>query len=121
MNSITTQELAVQLKAAIEAADLATIHNELFAETVESIEPQFAPIPHAKGIDQVKEKARLFGGNLKEMHSRSISDEVLVSGDHISLGMSFDATLQDGNRMQISELIVYQVAEGKVVREQIFY
>ncbi|MEM9329391.1 MAG: nuclear transport factor 2 family protein [Bacteroidota bacterium] len=118
---MTTQVLAEKLRQCIADTDIATIHNELFAENVESIEPQFAPLPHAKGLQQVKQKADLFGGNLKELHSKDVSREVVISGDHISLGMSFDATLQDGNRMQLSEVIIYRVEDGKIVSEQFFY
>jgi hypothetical protein len=117
---MSNQALAQKLHKAINEVDLATIHNELFAENVESIEPHFEAMPHAKGISQVKEKANMFGGSIKELHNRKLS-EPLVSGDHISLGMSFDATLKDGNRMQLSELIVYKVVDGKIVSEQIFY
>lgn len=117
---MSNQALAQKLHKAINETDLATIHNELFAENVESIEPQFEAIPHAKGIAQVKEKANMFGDSIKELHSKILS-EPLVSGNHISIGMSFDATLKDGNRMQLSELIVYKVADGKIVSEQIFY
>lgn len=113
--------LAQKLRQAVDDTDLATIHNEIFAESIESIEPQFAPLPHAKGLAQVKEKANMFGGNLKELHSKTVEKEVVVSGNLISLEMSFDATLQDGNRMQLSEVIVYTVEGGKVVKEQIIY
>lgn len=118
---MNTKEIAVQLKSAIEATDLATIHNELFAKEIASVEPQFPPLPLAKGIEQVQEKAKLFGGNIKELHSKSVADEVLVAGNFIALGMSFDATLQDGNRMQLSEIIVYEVKDGKIISEQFFY
>ncbi|NER82980.1 MAG: nuclear transport factor 2 family protein [Leptolyngbya sp. SIO1D8] len=118
---MSNQELAQKLHKAIVDTDLATIHNELFSKDVESIESQFPLMPHAKGIDQVKEKANLFGGNIGELHSKSVSDEVVVSGDYISMGMSFDATLKDGNRMQISEIVVYRVNDGKIISEQFFY
>ena len=118
---MTTQEIATKLRTAIEATDLDTIHNELFSEQVESIEPQFPPLPHAKGLDQVKEKAKIFGGNIKALHSKSVTEDVVVTGNFISLGMSFDATLQDGNRMQLSEVILYEVKDGKIISEQFFY
>ncbi len=117
---MTTQELAEKLRKAIQQTDLPLIHNELFSEDIESIEPQFGPMPHAKGITEVKEKANMFGGNIKELHSKNVT-EAVVSGNHISLGMSFDATLKDGNRMQLSEMILYKVEDSKIVSEQFFY
>jgi len=118
---MTTQEVATKLHGAIMAFDIESIHRDLFAEGIESIEPGFTPLPYAKGIQQVEEKAKLFGGNLKELHQRTVSDSPMVSGNHISLGMSFDATLQDDSRLKVSELIVYEVQDGKIIKEQIFY
>ncbi|MEM7552080.1 MAG: nuclear transport factor 2 family protein [Bacteroidota bacterium] len=115
------RELAEKLKKAIEQTDLETIHSEIFSEDIESIEPNFEPLPYAAGIKQVKEKAQMFGGNIQELHSKSITEEVTVSGDYIALGMAFDATLKDGNRMKLEELVVYRVKDGKVISEQIFY
>ncbi len=118
---MTNQALAKKLQQAIIDTDLELIHNELFSPDIESIEPQFAPMPHAKGLSEVQAKAQLFGGNIQALHQKNVSDEVIVSGDHISLGMSFDATLKDGQRLQLSELIVYKVADGKIISEQFFY
>lgn len=117
---MTTQQVAHKLRQAIVDTDLATIHDDLFAPGVESIEPQFAPLPHAKGIAQVQEKAQMFGGSIEKLHSREVTEPV-VSGDYISLGMSFDASLKDGNRLQLSEMILYKVQEGRIVSEQFFY
>ena len=114
---MSVQELAGRLREAIVNFDLDTIHNELFSEKVESIEPQFAPMPHAKGIQQVKEKAAAFGGSIEKMHSREISEDVLVSGNQIALGMSFDASLKDGSRVQLAEIITYKVEDGKFIEK----
>ena len=118
---MTTQQVAEKLRTAVLAFDLESIHRDLFASDIQSIEPGFAPMPHARGIAEVQQKAQLFGGALKELHTRTVSDTLEVSGDHFSMGMSFDATLHDHSRMQISEIIVYQVKDGKIVLEQFFY
>ena len=118
---MTNLELGQKLRDAVEATDLDNILSNYFSEDIESIEPAFTPLPHAKGIEQLKEKWNLFTGAIKEMHSKSVSKEVIVQGDLIVLGMSFDATFQDGNRMQLSEIIVYEVKDGKIISEQFFY
>ena len=118
---MSNQALAARLRQAILDTDLATIHGELFSSDVESIEPGFAPLPHAKGIEQVKAKANMFGGNIKELHSKAVSDQVIVTGKYISLGMAFDFTAQDGSRHQMDEIVVYKVADGKIISEQFFY
>jgi len=118
---MSNQALAQKLRQAIIDTDLATIHGELFSEKVESIEYEFTPMPHAKGIEQVKEKANMFGGNIKELHSKTVSDQVIVSDKYIALGMAFDFTAQDGSRNQMEEIVVYKTEDGKIVSEQFFY
>ncbi|WP_338764461.1 nuclear transport factor 2 family protein [Bernardetia sp. ABR2-2B] len=118
---MSVNQIAQKLHTAIIAMDMDTIHNTLFSDSIESIEPNFPPMSHAKGIEQVKEKAKMFGGNIKELHKREIDEKIIVAGNYISLGMSFDATLQDGNRMQLSELVIYKVEDDKIVSEQFFY
>lgn len=118
---MSNQTLAKRLRQAIIDSDLATIHGELFSEKVESIEPEFTPIPHAKGIHQVKEKAKMFGGNIKELHSKSVSDQVIATDKYIALEMSFDFTAQDGSRNQMEEIVVYKTEDGKIISEQFFY
>lgn len=118
---MTTQDLAQKLRDAVEATDLDTIGSELFSIDVESIEPAFTPMPHAKGLAQVKEKWGMFGGNIKEMHSKTVSSEVIVQGDLIVLGMSFDYTNPNDERIQQDELILYKAKDGKIIGEQFFY
>ena len=118
---MTTQELAIKLRDAVEATDLDTIGGELFASEVESIEPAFEPLPHAKGLQQVKEKWGMFGGAIKEMHGKEVSKDIIVQGDLIVLGMSFDYTNVNDERVQQDELVVYRAQDGKVVSEQFVY
>jgi len=118
---MTNLELAKKLRDAVEATDLDTIGKELFAEEIESIEPAFTPLPHAKGMAQVKEKWGMFGGAIKEMHSKSVSKEVIVQGDLIVLGMSFDYTNQNNERIKQDELVAYKTRDGKIVSEQFIY
>ena len=114
---MTTQQVADKLHEAVVALDIETIHRDLFAANIESIESTFAPMPHAKGIEQVEPNSL---GEISRNCTRGQYRRPCI-GDFISLGMSFDATLQDGNRMQLSELIVYKVENGKIVLEQFFY
>ncbi|HAA12900.1 MAG TPA: hypothetical protein DCE41_14885 [Cytophagales bacterium] len=121
MQKMTTEELANRLRDAVAATDLDTISTELFAEEVESIEPTFSPLPHAKGLAQVKEKWGLFGGAIKEMHGKTVSEEVIVQGNLIVLGMSFHYTNPKDERVQQDELIVYKTKDGKIISEEFIY
>jgi predicted ester cyclase len=49
------------------------------------------------------------------------SDGPYVHGDTFLIRMSIDVTPKGGTRMQMSEVVAYKVADGKVVEERYFY
>jgi len=63
----------------------------------------------------------MFGGAIKELHSKTVSKEVIVQGDIIVIGMSFDYTNPYDERVQQDELIIYKIKDGKIISEQFFY
>ena len=54
------------------------------------------------------------------MHGGSVSDPVVADG-WFSVSMGIDATYKDRGRQAMREICVYQVRDGKIVREQFFY
>ncbi len=117
---MTNQELAQKLRDAVEATDFATVKG-FFSTEIESIEPAFTPYPHTKGMEELDKKWSMFSGAIKEMHSKSVSKEVIIQGDIITLGMSFDYTNQNNERVQQDELVIYRVKDGQIISEQFFY
>ena len=116
-----TEQFAEKFRETVEAGDLDKIVQEYFSPNFESIEPAFTPFPHTKGLSQLKEKWEVFRGNIKEMHSRKVSKELVVQGDKIALGMSFEYTNPVDKRIQQDEIILYKVKDGKIISEQFFY
>ena len=47
--------------------------------------------------------------------------EPLVGGNHISLAMGMDVSMKGMGRMKMDEVVVYEVKDGKIVKEQFFY
>jgi ketosteroid isomerase-like protein len=96
---------------------------ELYADDAESIEAPGA-FPgtqgHAKGMAAIREKSRDFNADIEEMHGGTVGDPI-VAGNWFSLVMTMDATFKSRGRMQMEEICVYQVRNGKIVREQFFY
>ena len=73
-----------------------------------------------KGIDAVKEKGKWWTEN-HEVHSAN-AEGPLVAGNHFCVRFKMDVTNKpSGKRMQMDEQAVYQVADGKVLREEFFY
>ena len=53
------------------------------------------------------------------MHSTKVS-EPLVAGNSIALTLTMDVTMKGRPRETISELCVYEVKNGKIIKEQFF-
>jgi hypothetical protein len=44
-----------------------------------------------------------------------------VAGDYFAISMGYDATHKTAGRLQLDEIALYHVKNGKVVSEQFFY
>jgi ketosteroid isomerase-like protein len=94
--------------------------DELFADDAESIEPPHAQMPSVKGIEAIREKGKAFDETVLENHGVYVSEPV-VAGNHFAVTMGMDVTFKDGNRVNMEEVAVYKVENGKIVSEQFFY
>jgi ketosteroid isomerase-like protein len=45
----------------------------------------------------------------------------VIAGNWFSIAMTMDVTMTGHGRMDMREICVYQVRDGKVAREQFFY
>jgi hypothetical protein len=73
--------------------------------------------PEKRGIDQVRGKTEWWLQNM-EMHSVKVSGP-FVAHDHFVVHYDIDVTNKASKeRMQMSEVGVYTVKEGKVLREE---
>jgi SnoaL-like domain len=117
----TTQEVANRMNELFKENKWTEVQEELFAENAVSIEP-----PHSKGLQTVeglaaiKKKAEDFNNMVEEMHGGWCSDP-LVGGNFISFAMGIDATYKGMGRQNMEEIAVYEVKDGKIVKEQFFY
>jgi hypothetical protein len=56
---------------------------------------------------------------IEQMHSQAVSDPV-VAEHAFACTMSMDVTMKGQGRMQMTELCVYVVKDGKIVSEQFY-
>jgi ketosteroid isomerase-like protein len=118
---MTTQDVANRFNELAQTGQWDKIQDELFAADAVSIEPEHSPgLTSAKGIDAIKEKGKKFGEMVEEMHG-GYSNEPQVAGNHFVVVMGMDVTMKGMGRMKMDELAVYQVTDGKIVKEQFFY
>ena len=121
INFMTTQEIANRMAELFKENKWMEVQDKLFAENAVSIEP-----PHSQGLKTVeglaaiKQKGEQFNSMVEEMHGGWVSD-LIVAGNYITCGMGMDATMKGSGRMKMEEVCVYEVKDGKIVKEQFFF
>ena len=118
---MTTQDVANRFHELAQTGQWEQIQNELFAHDAVSIEPANSPgMKTAEGIDAIKQKGKQFEEMVEEMHG-GFSEKPCVAGNHFAVAMGMDVTMKGQGRSKMDEIAVYEVHEGKIVKEQFFY
>jgi hypothetical protein len=119
---MTTQQIADRLAEICRQGDFKKAQQELFDENAVSIEPHSTPAfeKETKGLKTIFEKGDKWNAMVKEVHSLSVSDP-LVAGNFIALILEMDVSMKpDDKRMNIKELCLYEVKDGKIISEQFY-
>jgi ketosteroid isomerase-like protein len=120
---MNTEAVAKRLVELCRKGEYEQAQRELYAQDAVSIEMPGAPagaLGDARGLEAIYEKGRQFAAGVETMHSNEVSDP-LVAGQWFSVTMTMDVTFKGRGRVQMSELCVYHVRDGKVASEQFFY
>lgn len=119
--TMTTQEVADRFHELAQQEKWFEIQDEFFADNVRSVEPPNSPyFPYAEGKARVRKKGEEFVGRITELHSVSTTAPI-VAGNHFVVGRQKDITVTPHGRIQIHELMLYEVRDGQIVLEQFFY
>lgn len=118
---MNTQDIADRLVTHCRAAQWEEAQKALFADDAVSIEPEASPAfaKETKGLAAIVEKGRKFNAMIETVHALSVSDPV-VAANSFACRMAMDVTMKGQPRMQMSEICVYRVRDGKIVSEQFF-
>ena len=116
----TTLEVANRLIELCQSGHWEAAQNELYADNAVSIELPGSPNEITKGLDNIKAKGKQWDEMVETVHGNKISAPV-VADNFFSLAMEIDVTFKGMPRMTTSEICVYEVADGKIVKEQFFY
>ena len=117
---MTTTEVANRFNELAQEGKFEQILGELFSQDAKSIEPEGAQFQTVQGLDQIIEKGKVWHDMVEEMHG-GYTNPPIVAGNYFSCTMGMDVTVKGQGRMQMDEVCVYQVKDGKIVSEQFFY
>jgi hypothetical protein len=117
------ETIAKRLVALCREGKFEEAQRELYADDAVSIEMEGLPpgaLGNAKGLPAIIEKGHQFNAGLEQVHGMSVSEPV-IGGNWFSIAMSMDMTMKGRGRMDMREICVYQVRDGKIAHEQFFY
>lgn len=118
---MTTKDVANRFHELAQTGQWDQIQNELYADNAVSIEPEHSQgLKSAQGREALREKGKQFADAVEEMHG-GYSNPPQVAGNHFAVVMGMDVTMKGMGRMKMDEIAVYEVKDGKIVKEQFFY
>ena len=118
---MTTQEIANRLVELCRSGDFEAALKELFSDDATSIEPYATPAfeKETKGMEAIKEKGEKWNSMVQEVLGITVSDP-LIATNSFCCTMRLNVTMKEGGPMDMTELCVYGVKDGKIVSEQFF-
>jgi hypothetical protein len=119
--TMTTHEIAARFNELAQQEKWFEIQDELFAENVKSVDPPGSPyFGYAEGKANAREKGMDWVKRVTAAH-RLHTTEPVVGGRHFAVGREVDITVEGFGRIQINEIMLYEVKDGQIVSEQFFY
>ena len=121
---MTTQEVASKYHELASQNKWTEIQDELHDENVTCQEPEHVASRGVqiltKGRDALKAKSAANREMIETIHSQYCS-EPLVAGNFFSVELKRDVTFKNRPRMNLEEIGVFGVVDGKIVSEEFFY
>ena len=115
---MTTKEIAIRLVELCRKGEFEKAQKELYAKDAVSIEPYATPDfeKETKGLDALLKKGDKFTSMVEKYNSIQVSDP-LVSGNSFAVALNMNLTMKGKGAMDMAELCVYQVKDGKIISE----
>ena len=118
---MTTQEIANRLVELCRKGDFEKAQADLFADDAVSIEQEATPAfdKETKGKAAIKEKGQKWNSMVEEMKGLTLSDPI-IAANSFALTMRLNVVMKERGPMDMTELCVYKVKDGKIVSEEFF-
>jgi hypothetical protein len=117
----TTHEVASRFSELARQEKWFEIQDELFAEDVKSIEPPSAiHLQNAEGKEAVRKKGEDWVKRIEALHSAHTTQPI-VAGNFFCVGREKEMTVREIGRIEIKQIMMYEVRNGKIISERFFY
>jgi hypothetical protein len=120
---MNTEQIAQRLVELCRKGEYEQAQRELYAQNAVSIEMPGLPdgaLGDVEGLEAIYEKGRQFSERVEAVHATEASDP-MIAGNWFSVAFSMDMTFKGRGRVQMQEIGVYHVRDGKIDHEQFFY
>lgn len=117
---MTIDQISNRLITLLENKAFIEAQEALFDENVISEEPSFHPKPITKGLQKLLHKEQQYIDSIASWEAFELSGPVIAK-NHFSIKMYSKLRLKTGQLVEIDEIILYEVAHGKIVKESFFY
>lgn len=116
------QEIAQKLQDYISSGDYENAYDQLFDQNAVAIEPQLSHLNFSEvtGIEAIKQKVAALGEHISELFSRELS-EPIVTNTHIAFTNIVHGKMKNEEEFRMSEICLYEVKNGKIVKEEFIY
>jgi len=96
-----------------------TAQKELFTNDFVSIEPYASADfeKETRGLQANLDKGAKWKSMVEKMHGMEVSDPI-VAGSSFACTMRMDVTMKGSERMDVTELCIYTVKDGKIISEE---
>ena len=118
---MNTKQVADRLVELCRKGDFETAQKELFSKDAVSIEPYETPdfAKETKGLNSILTKGEKWGAMVEKMNKLEVSEPILAANS-FACTMHLDVDMKGRGNMDMTELCVYQVKDGKIVAEEFF-
>ena len=118
---MTTEQIANRLVEICRTGDWEKAQNELFSEDAVSIEQTASPMfeKETHGLPALKEKAAKWNSMVEQVHRITVS-EPLIGINSFAITIRMEITMKERGAMDITEVCVYTIKDGKINSEQFF-
>lgn len=117
-----TTTIANELVALCREGKFEQVYTELYdQEKINSLEPEGATFETVTGMEALLKKGEAWNDVLEQVLSSEVS-EPIVAENFFAITMKMKAKLKGVTEpIQMDEICVYHVSNGKIVMEQFFY